>query len=59
MSADGTLVLTLRAESGGAVGDGQVTYRPGDPNYASVIDHLGGIKPGETKAVPAWDEPNH
>jgi hypothetical protein len=57
MESDGTLVLTLRAESeGGLVGHYQVRYRPDDSDYDDVLRHLGGMKPGEEKAVPPWPE---
>ena len=56
LEKDGTLVLMLRAEGPGMLGDSRVTYPPGDPNYQAILAHLGGIKPGETKPVPAWEE---
>lgn len=55
MKPDGTIVLQLRAEGpGGAVGDGLVTYPKSDPKYDSVLKHLGGLKPGQTKPVPPF-----
>ena len=55
MSADRTLILDLRSvQCSGSEAMGQVTYKPGDLNYASVLDHIGGLKPGEVKPVPAW-----
>ncbi|MGE0746794.1 MAG: hypothetical protein AB7K86_16175 [Rhodospirillales bacterium] len=58
MAPDGTLVLDLRAVSGGgAVGHGRFVYRPADRDYRMVVDHLGGIRPGETKPVPPWPDP--
>lgn len=54
MAPDGIITLHLRATGGGAVGDGMVVYRPSDPKYREVLDHLGGMKPGETKPVPPW-----
>lgn len=57
MNDDGTLVLRLRAEAeDGTVGEGFFTYAPGDPDYESVLKHLGGMKPGESRAVPPWDD---
>lgn len=56
MLPDGTIVLDLRAEgAGGQVGDARVTYAKDSPHYAEVLAHLGGLKPGEVKPVPAWD----
>jgi hypothetical protein len=52
MQPDGTIVLQLRAEGpDGTVGDGLLTYRPTDKDYAKILQHLGGLKPGETKPV--------
>lgn len=54
---DGVLELMLRAEGpGGIVGDSVVTYAPDDVNYKKVFEHLGGIKTGEVKPVPPFDE---
>jgi len=62
---NGTLVLRLRAGSGQGVimGDGELRYVPGDPEYKRVQQHLGPIPPGGTVLVwafpPAWaDEPS-
>ena len=30
---------------------------PGDSTYQPIIDHVGGLKPGETKSIPPWPEP--
>lgn len=54
MENDGTLVLTLRAISPDAVGDGVLVYEPRHKSYDEVIRHLGGIKKGEEKSVPPW-----
>ena len=55
MAPDGTITLYLRATGGGAVGDGMAVYPPSHPKYGEVLEHLGGLKPGETKPVPPWD----
>jgi hypothetical protein len=54
MDPDGTIVLQLRAESPGAVGDAQLRYPPSHKDYNDVLTHLGGLKPGESKPVPPW-----
>ena len=54
MLADGTLVLTLRAETGSAVGHAEFQYAKDDPEYARILKHIGGIKPGEGKPVRAF-----
>jgi len=57
MTADGTIVLRLRAETeDGAIGEGRFSYAPTDKDYRSVLDHLGGLEPGESKPVPPWPE---
>lgn len=54
MLADGTLVLTLRAETGTAVGHAEFQYAKNDPEYARILKHIGGIKFGEEKLVPPF-----
>jgi len=54
MNADRTIVLRLRAEKPGTVGDATIEYRPTDRDYDSVLKHIGGLQPGETKPVPPW-----
>ncbi len=57
MKEDGTIVLQLRAEApDGTHGSSLFTYGPDDKDYASVLKHLGGLKPGESKPVPPWDD---
>lgn len=58
MRSDGTIVLMLRAEGpDGIIGDSLVTYSPGDPYYKAVLEHLCGLKPGQSKQVPPWPDP--
>jgi len=55
MDPDGTIVLQLRADgSGGSVGDALLRYPPNHPQYHSILDHLGGLRPGQVKSVPPW-----
>ena len=51
MSQDGTITLTLRSPDGA---EGVLAYKKGDPQYARIFLHIGGIKPGEHKLVPAF-----
>lgn len=51
---DGTIILRLRAVTGGTVGDGTLVYGPDSPDYQSILAHIGSIKPGETKPVRPW-----
>jgi len=55
MRSDGTIDLQLRAEGpNGEVGDGFFTYKVGEPKYQQIIEHVGGLKPGESKPMPPW-----
>lgn len=60
MKPDGTIVLDLRAEEVGgmAIGIGRLEYAPSDPGYQGVLDHIGGLRQGETKPVPPWPDPS-
>ncbi len=51
MLDDGTVVLTLYHPA-----SAQKTYPPAHPEYASVLRHLGGLRPGESKGVPPWPD---
>jgi hypothetical protein len=51
MSADGTITLTLHAADGA---QGVLAYKKNDPQYARILSHIGGIRPGEHKSVPAF-----
>ena len=54
MEADGTIVLQLRAQGPGMIGDAMFKYPPSHPQYAAVLAHLDGLATGETKAVRPW-----
>lgn len=55
MEPDGTIVLHLRAVSPTAIGDALLRYPPDHPQYKAILDHLGGLAPGEHKPVPPFD----
>lgn len=57
MEADGTITMRLRAEGpAGAIGDAILVYRRSDENYATILDHLHGLQPGEEKPVPPFPD---
>jgi hypothetical protein len=57
MSDDGTINLYLVAYGHhGEIGHGMMTYKAGDADYQMMLDHLGGLKPGERKPVAPWPE---
>jgi hypothetical protein len=56
MEPNGTIVLQLReVRPVGIVGDALLRYPPDHPQYRSVLEHLGGMRPGENKPVPPWN----
>jgi hypothetical protein len=57
MEADGTIVLQLRAAlPGGGIGEGYFRYPPSHEEYAKVLEHLGGLEPGQSKPVEPFPE---
>ena len=55
MRKDGTIVLHLRAEGpDGLVGDALIRVSHENKEYKSILEHLGGLKPGEDKRLPPW-----
>lgn len=57
LDGDGAVVLDLRATDGrGVVGDARLVYPRSHPQYREILEHLGGLEPGETKPVPPWPD---
>lgn len=57
MEDDGTIVLRLRAEApGGIVGHSLLRYPLDHPEYQSILDHVGPLKPGYTISVRPWPD---
>jgi hypothetical protein len=57
MLPDGIIHIELHLSiSGGGVADGFKDYQPDDPYYQEVLDHIGGLKPGESKPVRPWPD---
>jgi hypothetical protein len=55
LTEEGLLEVMLRAEGdGGMVGDAFFVYKKGTPEYAEMMKHIGGLKRGESKLVPAY-----
>lgn len=55
MEPDGTIVLRLRATGPDAIGEGLFRYKPDDPQYKQIHDHLPGLKPGDQAPVPPFE----
>ncbi len=57
MDADRMITVMLRAEDGhGMVGDAAFFMNPDHKDYDKTIQHVGGLKPGQSKPYPAWPE---
>jgi hypothetical protein len=58
MRPDRSLHLRLRSvQCDGTLAEGEFDIKRTQANYQSTIDHVGGLKPNETKFVPAWPTP--
>ncbi len=58
MQPNGTLEMSLRTETkDGTIGEALLVIVKDDPRYADMVKHLGGIKPGEGKAIPPFPAP--
>ena len=56
MLDDGTILVGVAA-GGGDRAQAVLQLMPGDTPYQPLLDHIGGLKPGETKSIPPWPEP--
>ena len=56
MLVDGTILVGVPGPEPGSRARAVLMVEPGDMNYQSIIDHVGGLKPGETKSIPPWPE---
>ena len=57
MTSDGVITLHLIGKTdSGIIAHAVETHRPSDPEYEEIIQHIGGMKPGEKKAVPPWPD---
>src|SRR5215467_4757689 len=58
MLANGTILIGVGGSGPGARAQAVLEIHPGDTNYQMIIDHVGGLRPGETKPIPPWpDQP--
>jgi hypothetical protein len=55
MDADRTLRLQLRSvQADGTIAEALLVVPPTDGRHASYLRHLGGLAPGESKAIPPF-----
>ncbi len=58
MQQDGTLHLHLRTETeDGTIGEALMVVPKEDQRYRGMVEHLSGLKPGETRSIPPFPEP--
>jgi len=57
MLADGTILVGVGARGANDRARAVMQLRPGDTQYQPLLDHIGGLKPGQTKSIPPWPEP--
>jgi len=57
MLANGTILVGVPAPGSGDRAQAVLMLMPGDTQYQPLLDHIGGLKPGETKSIPPWPEP--
>ena len=57
MLKNGTILVGVRGPGPDSPLQGVLMVEPGDSTYQQLIDHVGGLKPGETKPIPPWDDP--
>jgi hypothetical protein len=55
MTEDGVIVLEMVRTGDGQPAHAQLRYAPGDPHYDEVLEHLGGLVPGESKRVMPFE----
>jgi hypothetical protein len=54
MLANGTILVGVGETGSDARARAVLMVEPGDSQYQAIIDHVGGLKPGETKPIPPW-----
>jgi hypothetical protein len=58
MLENGTILIGVRGPAVDGPLQAVLMIEPGDTNYQQIIDHVGGLKPGETKSIPPWPDPS-
>jgi len=56
MLENGTILIGIRGPAVDGPLQAVLMIEPGDTNYQQIIDHVGGLKPGETKSIPPWPD---
>src|SRR5258705_10164224 len=56
MLENGTILVGIRGPARDGPLQAVLMVEPGDTNYQQIIEHVGGLKPGETKSIPPWPD---
>jgi hypothetical protein len=54
MAKSGVITLQIRALNPDIIVESLLVYKPHDRNYQSILTHLGGLAPGQSKPVRPW-----
>lgn len=54
MADDGSITVSLDRKLNGKRAEEMIRYPTSDPAYQQIIEHVGGLKPGESKPVLSW-----
>lgn len=58
MAGDRSIRLALVSTAcGGTTAHGEFVVQPGEPRHAEILNHVGGLAPGQTRPVRAWPTP--
>jgi hypothetical protein len=57
MLADGSIMVGVPGPGSGERAQAVLMLMPGDTQYQPLLDHVGGLKPGESKPIPPWPDP--
>ncbi|HEY9787380.1 MAG TPA: hypothetical protein V6D17_18465 [Candidatus Obscuribacterales bacterium] len=56
MDSDGAITLHLHAHEGGIHGEARLRYGKMDKQYVEILNHLKGLRPGETRLVTPFPD---
>jgi hypothetical protein len=54
MLENGTILVGVSGPDADSQAQAVLMVQPGDSTYQPLLDHIGGLKPGETKPIPPW-----
>jgi|GEM_PF-2097826 len=56
MQADGSIMIGVPGPGSSGRAEAVLVLMPGDTQYQALVDHVGGLMPGETKPIPPWPD---